>query len=100
LNLRANLASDNSIDYVQQQQQHHHGNSKEEIVDEMQVKVNELCSKIDDLERDLQVKNWKVECKISKDNLDKAPLVRLPFLVPSIFKFSLRSIDSYSYRAS
>lgn len=32
-----------------------------EVVDQMQLKVNELCMKIDDLERELELKNGAVE---------------------------------------
>lgn len=37
--------------------------SKVEVVDQMQLKVNELCMRIDELQRDLELKNGCIDRK-------------------------------------
>jgi hypothetical protein len=61
---RANIVS-HASSYAQQ-----HGNSistnQAEIVDQMQLKVNELCMKIDELEHELNFKTGTVDRKLRK----------------------------------
>ena len=59
MSCRANIVS-HSNSYV-----HHHGsissNHQVEMVDQMQLKVNELCCKIDELEHELNMKSGAVD---------------------------------------
>jgi hypothetical protein len=44
--------------------------SQIEIVDQMQLKVNELCMKIDELERELNLKNGAVDRELNLNSLN------------------------------
>jgi hypothetical protein len=37
------------------------GGSNVELVDQLQLKIDDMCRKIDDLERDVTVRTWTVE---------------------------------------